>query len=123
MAEQDRRQLVVFVSKGTDSEMSSVAFTIANGGITAGLDVSMFLTSAGVDLVRKRSVDTTQVHPLEPLKALVEDFLGRGGRIWACTPCVKARGYEQADLVDGVAISGASVVHDRLKNGAATICF
>lgn len=123
MAEQDRRQLVVFVSKGTDSEVSSVAFTIANGGITAGLDVSMFLTSAGVDLVRKRSADTTQVHPLEPLKALIEDFLKRGGKIWACTPCVKARGYEQADLVDGVVISGASVTHERLKAGAATICF
>jgi predicted peroxiredoxin len=123
MAEQDRRQLVVFVSKGTDSEVSSVAFTIANGGITAGLNVSMFLTSAGVDLVRKRSADTTQVHPLKPLKALIEDFLKRGGKIWACTPCVKARGYEQADLVDGVVISGANVTHERLKAGAATICF
>jgi predicted peroxiredoxin len=123
MAEQDTRQLVVFVSKGTDSEVSSVAFTIANGGITAGLDVSMFLTSAGVDLVRKRSADTTQVHPLEPLKALITDFLKRGGKIWACTPCVKARGYEQADLLDSVVISGASVVHERLKEGAATISF
>lgn len=123
MAEQDKKQLVVFVSKGTDSEVSSVAFTIANGGITAGLDVSMFLTSAGVDLVRKRSADTTQVNPLEPLKAMIQDFLKRGGRIWACTPCVKARGYEPADLVEGVAISGASVVHERLKAGAATICF
>jgi predicted peroxiredoxin len=123
MAEQDKQQLVVFVSKGTDSELSSVAFTIANGGLTAGLEVSMFLTSAGVDLVRSRAADTTQVQPLEPLKALIGDFLKRGGKIWACTPCVKARGYEQADLVEGVAISGASVVHDRLKAGAATICF
>ena len=73
--------------------------------------------------MRKRSADTTQVHPLEPLKALIEDFLKRGGKIWACTPCVKARGYEQTDLVDGVEISGASVVHERLKLGAATICF
>jgi predicted peroxiredoxin len=123
MAEDDKRQLVVFVSKGTDSEVSSVAFTIANGGITAGLDVSMFLTSAGVDLVRKRAADTTQVQPLEPLKAMIEDFLKRGGKIWACTPCVKARGYEQTDLMEGVAISGASVVHERLKIGAAAICF
>lgn len=123
MAEQDKRQLVVFVSKGTDSEVSSVGFTIANGGITAGLEVSIFLTSAGVDLVRKHSADTTQVHPLEPLKAMIEDFMKRGGKIWACTPCVKARGYEQADLVEGVVISGASVVHERIKAGAATLSF
>lgn len=123
MAEQGKKQLVVFVTKGTDNELSSVAFTIANGGLTAGLDVSMFLTSAGVDLVRKRSADSTQVQPLEPLKSMIQDFMHRGGKLWACTPCVKARGYEQADLVEGVTISGASVVHERLKAGAATLCF
>ena len=42
-------KLVVLVTKGIDSELSSVAFTIACGGITAGLKVSIFLTSAGVD--------------------------------------------------------------------------
>jgi predicted peroxiredoxin len=123
MTEQDKRQLVVCVTKGTDSEVSSVAFTIANGGLTTGLDVSMFLTSSAVDLVRKRAADTTHVLPLEPLKAMMEDFMRRGGTIWACTPCVKARGYEQADLMDGVVITGASLMHERLKGGATTLCF
>lgn len=123
MAEQGNRQLVIFITHGTDHELSSVGFTIANGGLTAGLEVSIFLTSAGVDLVRRRSADTTQVHPLEPLKAMIQDFVNRGGKLWACTPCVKARGYEQTDLVEGVVISGASVVHERLKAGAATLCF
>lgn len=123
MPEQGKKQLVVFVTKGTDHELSSVALTLANGGLTAGLEVSIFLTSAGVDMVRNRAADSTQVHPLEPLKAMIDDFLHRGGKIWACTPCVKARGYQQADLLEGVVISGASVVHERLKAGAATLCF
>ena len=72
------KNLVVVVTHGTDHELSSVAFTIANGGMTAGLKVSVFLTSAGVDLVRKRALDTTQVQPLEPLAALVKDFLDSG---------------------------------------------
>lgn len=29
------------------------------------------------------------------LKALIDDVLRRGGTIWACPPCVKARGYTQ----------------------------
>jgi predicted peroxiredoxin len=49
------RELVVLVTHGMDHELSSVAFTIANGGITAGLQVSIFLTSAAVDLVRERA--------------------------------------------------------------------
>ena len=119
----EARELVVVVTQGADHELSSVAFTIANGGITAGLNVSIFLTSNGVDLARKRAIDNLVVHPLEPLAALAKDFLARGGRLWACTPCVKARGYEARDLIDGVEIAGSSVIHQRIIAGAATLSF
>jgi hypothetical protein len=33
------RDLVIVMTRGTDHELSSVAFTIANGGLTAGLKV------------------------------------------------------------------------------------
>lgn len=117
------RDLVVLVTHGTDHELSSVAFTIANGGLTSGLSVSIFLTSSGVDLVRKRAINVTQVKPLEPLMNLVQDFLSRGGSLWACTPCVESRGYSQEDLLDGVVITGASKMHELIKNGAATLSF
>jgi predicted peroxiredoxin len=120
-AETDK--LVVLVTKGIESEMSSVAFTIANGGLTAGLKVCIFLTSTAIDLVRKGGQRLTQVAPLDSLAALIEDFQKRGGVIWACTPCVKSRGYEQADLLDGVIITGASVMHAEIKKGAATLSF
>lgn len=120
---ESNRNLVVLVTSGIDHELSSVAFTIANGGMTAGLKVSVFLTSAGVDLARKRALDTTQVHPLEPLAALVKDFLARGGTLWACTPCVKSRGYTQEDLIEGTIITGASPMHELIKAGAATLSF
>jgi predicted peroxiredoxin len=115
--------LVVLLTKGIDSELSSVAITIANGGITAGLKVSLFLTSTAIDLVRKGGNRMTQVAPLEPLAALMDDFMKRGGTIWACPPCVKSRGYEQADLMDGVIIIGASAMHAEIKAGAATLSF
>lgn len=122
MADQSR-ELVVLVTRGADHELSSVAFTIANGGITAGMKVFVFLTSAAVDLVRKRAVDTTHVPPLDPLKALMADFVGRGGTLWACPPCVKSRGYTQEDLIEGAVISPGSAMHARIKAGAATLCF
>jgi predicted peroxiredoxin len=117
------RELVVLMTKGADHELSSVAFTIANGGISSGLKVYAFLTSAAVDLVRKRAVELTQVSPLDPLKALIQDFQRRGGTIWACPPCVKARGYTQEDFIEGVEIVGASAMHERLIAGAAALSF
>jgi len=116
-------KLVVLVTKGIDSEMSSVAFTIANGALTAGLKVSIFLTSAAIDLVRRGGQSLTHVPPLERLAGLIENFQKGGGVIWACPPCVQSRGYQQSDLLDGVTIVGASAMHAQIKEGAATLSF
>ncbi len=116
-------KLVVMLTKGIDSELSSVAFTIANGGITAGLKVFIFLTSTGIDLVRKGGQAMTHVPPLDTLMALIADFQARGGVIWACPPCVRSRGYTQADLLDGVIVTGSSAMHAEIKAGAATLSF
>jgi predicted peroxiredoxin len=116
-------KLVILMTKGIDSELSSVAFTIANGGLTAGLKVSIFLTSAAIDLVRLGGQRLTHVAPLDPLAKSIQDFQARGGVIWACPPCVQSRGYQQSDLLEGVAIVGASAVHAQIKEGAATLSF
>ena len=116
-------KLVILITKGIDSELSSVALTIANGGLTAGLKVYLFLTSTAIDLVRRGGQKLTHVAPLEPLAKSIEDFQQRGGTIWACPPCVQSRGYQQSDLLEGVMIVGASAMHAEIKQGAATLSF
>lgn len=116
-------ELVVLMTHGPYEERASVGFTIANGGLTAGLTVSVFLTGDAVNIARRGSAEMVQMHPLEPLRGLVADFLARGGTLWACTPCVKARGYTEDDLIEGAVITGASPMHERIKTGAATLSF
>jgi len=115
--------LIIVMTKGIYDEVSSVGLTIANGALTSGKTVGLFLTSSAIDLVRKRGVEHTHVHPMESLKELLESFMARGGDVWACPPYTSARGYDQECLIDGVAIQGASVIMDRIKNGAATLTF
>lgn len=119
----ETRDLVVVITHGIDHELSSAGLTIALGGMSSGLQVSIFLTSAGVDIVRRGAADLTHVKPLEPLSDMLRDFVARGGALWACTPCVKSRGYVQENLLDGVVITGASVMHELIKRGAATMSF
>ena len=121
--EAEARDLVVVITHGIDHELSSAGLIIALGGLTAGLKVSIFLTSSGVDIVRRGAAAMTHVKPLEPLADMLHDFLARGGTLWACTPCVKSRGYTLENLLDGVVISGASVIHELIKRGAATLSF
>ena len=117
------QDLIIVMTKGINDELSSVGLTLANGALTAEMTVGVFLTSNAIDLVRKNAVGHTIVHPMEPLKQLLDDFIARGGKVWACPPCTNARGYDQESLIDGVEIHGASVVFERVKNGAVTMSF
>ncbi|MCG8124341.1 MAG: hypothetical protein N0E55_10325, partial [Candidatus Thiodiazotropha taylori] len=45
----EQKQLVVIVTRGCDDERASVAWSVANGGIASGYQVTMFLVSAGAD--------------------------------------------------------------------------
>ena len=120
----ETKKLAVILSRGLDDERAAVAWTVANGGIASDLDVTVFLVSAGVDLVRKRAADLMRMNPLDPsLGELIKKFMDNGGKVWACPPCTAVRGYEGEDLIDGVVITGAASLHGLLKDGAATLSF
>jgi len=119
----ETQEMIIVMTKGIYDEVSSVGLTLANGAITSGMKVGLFLTSSAIDLVRKNGVDHTHVHPMEPLKNLLHDFIARGGEVWACPPCTTARGYDQSSLIDGVVIHGASVIFERIQKGAKTLTF
>lgn len=120
----ENRKLVIVVTSGLDDERSSVAWSVANGGINSGLDVSMFLTSSGVDWVRKGAADTAHLNPFDPpMKEMIQKVIDSGGTIMVCPPCAKVRGYTEEDLLDGVVITGSGAMHELIKQGAATLSF
>ncbi len=120
----EKKKLVVLVTCGLDNERSSVAWSVANGGITSGLDVTMFLTSSGVDWVRKGAAEVVHLNPLDPpLKEMIQNLMASGGTILVCPPCAKVRGYTQDDLLEGVVLAGSPAMHELIKQGAATLSF
>jgi len=117
-------KLVIVASRGHDDERATVSWTIANGGLTAGLQVTMFLVSSAIDLIRKGAVDHVRMNPFDPpMKELIEGFVARGGKILVCPPCAKVRGYSGEDLIEGVTIVGSAALHALIKEGAATLNF
>jgi predicted peroxiredoxin len=49
----EKKKLLILISRGFDDERASVAWSIANGGIKTGLEVSIFLTSSGVRSIQQ----------------------------------------------------------------------
>ena len=120
----EKKKLVIVIACGLEDEKSSVAWSIANGGISTGLDVTVFLTSSAVDHVRKGAADLVHLNPLDPtLGEMIKNLTSRGGSILVCPPCAKVRGYSEADLLDGVVITGSGAIHQLIIDGAATLSF
>lgn len=120
----ENQKLVVVVTRGLDDERASVAWSVANGGIGMGFEVTMFLVSSGVDWVRKGAADRARPNPLDPpMVEMIQTVVESGGQILVCPPCAGVRGYEADDLIDGVTLAGSASMHALIKEGAATLSF
>jgi len=120
----DKKKLVVVVTSGFNDERSSVAWSVANGGIASDYQVTMFLVSSGVDWVRKGASDLARLNPLDPpAKDMIQNVIDSGGDILVCPPCAKVRGYEQEDFIDGVQLAGSVAMLGVVSEGASTLTF
>ena len=120
----EKKKLLIVITRGLDDERSSVAWSIANAAIASDLEVTIFLASAGVDWVRKGAADVPHLNPLDPsLGELIGNLMSNGGRVLVCPPCAKVRGYGEEDLVAGVTVAGAPAMLEVVKQGAATLSF
>lgn len=118
------KKLVVVVTNGFNDERASVAWSVANGGIASGFQVTMFLVSSGVDWVRKGGAEVAQLNPLDPpVKDMIKNVMDNGGTILVCPPCAKVRGYEANDFIDGVELAGSTAMLGVVSEGASTLTF
>ena len=114
-------KLVILLAHGANDDKSSVAFTIANAALSTGMQVAVFLTSDAVELARDGACDLTLVQPFRKLDELIEDFLAKGGLVWACTPCYRHRGLDEQSNHQKVIVTGAGPLVEWVKTGAATL--
>jgi len=120
----EKEKLVVIVTNGFNDERSSVAWSVANGGVASGMEVTMFLVSSGVDWVRKGATAHARPNPLDPpIKDMIQTVVESGGRILVCPPCAGVRGYDAEDLEDGVTLAGSVAMLDVVRQGAEAITF
>ena len=121
---EEKKKIVVLITRGIDDERSSVAWSIANGGLNNGLEVTIFLTSSAVDWVRRGAADIVHLNPFDPpVKEMMQNLIDGGSSILVCPPCAAVRGYEEKDLIDGITIVGSTPMHELIKQGAEVLSF
>jgi len=120
----ENEKLVIVVTSGFNDERSSVAWSVANGAIGCGFDVTIFLVSSGVDWVRKGAATQARLNPLDPpIQDMINTVVEAGGPIFVCPPCAGVRGYDADDLIDGATLAGSAAMLEFVKNGASALTF
>lgn len=118
------QKMVILVTQGLDDERSSVAWSVANGAVGMGFEVTMFLVSSGVDWVRKGAADNAHPNPLDPpMIDMINTVIESGADIFVCPPCAAVRGYDANDLLDSATLAGSAAMHAVIAEGAATLSF
>ncbi|MEP9363453.1 DsrE family protein [Nocardioides sp. CN2-186] len=101
------RPLVIKVTCGSDDpERGNQGLTVAATALSAGVDVSLWLTgeAAWLAVAGRESFALPHAAPAADLVAAVL----AGGRVTVCTQCAARREITEDDLLPGVRIAGAS---------------
>lgn len=118
------RTLIVKVTAGADApERCAQAFTVAATAVSAGAEVSLWLTGESAWFgVPGRAAEFDLPHSA-PLPDLLE-AVRAGGRVTVCTQCAARRGLTAEDLLPGIQIAGAAAfVEEVLADGAQALVY
>jgi predicted peroxiredoxin len=103
------RPLVVKVTCGSeDAERANQGFTVAAMGVSAGAEVSLWLTGEAAWFGVPGRAEAFALPEAAPLADLLAGVLA-AGRVTVCSQCAGRRGLTEPDLVAGVRIAGAAV--------------
>jgi predicted peroxiredoxin len=104
----ESEKLVFMVTHGPDHpEHATIPFVMAAAALASDVQVVMGFQADGVELVRKGIAETVEAPGFPPLAKLLNDVRELGGLLLVCGPCVKSRGIDPADLVDGAEVVAA----------------
>jgi predicted peroxiredoxin len=117
-------RVIVGCSHGNqDPDSVVVAYLIAGAALDQGKDVVLWLTSDGVRLGLDGYADEIRVDKDPPVARVHAQFIEKGGRFFVCPICFKERELDEANLVPGAELKGASPLMEFAGDGAMTFSY
>ncbi len=116
MTEAVEKIVIIGTHGGEDPERASLPFVVANAALAMDVQVTVILQGYAVTLAQKGVNGHIFAGGLAPLKELMDNYFGQGGKILVCTPCIKERKITEDMLVEGATpIAAARVVQECLE--------
>ena len=117
------RFCVSLTCAAADPDRATVAFVVANAAAASDKETLVFLSTEGVRLSQKGYSDAIHEEGFAPLKQLIENFVGAGGKIYVCSPCFKKRGLDDGNLIPGATVVGGAKLVEFLGDSTPAVSY
>ena len=120
----DNEKVLVNLATGLeDAERVTVAFLVATAALDAGKQVAIWTTKDAVRLALPGEAEGVACDGCPPLERLMEQFRSGGGELLACPICFNARKLDEADLLEGARLVGATPLWQWIGSGATVFSY
>jgi len=123
MSETTEKIVYICTYGGEDPERATFPFMLANASLAMDVEVTMVLQGNGVWLAKKDYALDVRGNGLPPLADLMQTFNELEGKIMVCTPCIKSRNIEEADLVANARPVAGGAVNEALLAADAAVTY
>ena len=104
----DTQKLVFMVLHGPGQpEHATIPFVMGCAALASDVEVVLGFQADGVELVRVGVADGIEAPGFPPLAKLLKDYRELGGSLLVCSPCIKSRGIDASDLIEGAEVVAA----------------
>ena len=120
----DNGRVVVGCTHGEeDPDRVAVSYLTAVAALDQGKDVVMWLSADGVRLGVRGYADAIRADQDPPVDRLHRQFTEKGGQFFVCPICFRERELDEAELVDGAELKGATPLMEFVGDGATTFTY
>lgn len=106
------KYLVVSTHFDDNLEKATLPWVVANTALAEGKEVAVFLQGKSVKGVTKGGAVGMHFEPFPPIADLINAYLEGDGKVYLCSPCMKAHGVTEDQLLDGPTAAGAAFLID-----------
>lgn len=122
MAENEK--IVIITTQGmSNPEKATLPFVLATAAQATDVEVVVIMQSEAVVLAKKGEAEKLNAKGFMPMKELIANYLGMGGKLLLCSPCLKERNISKEELIDGSEIIAAGTVVTEVISSKSVITY
>jgi uncharacterized protein involved in oxidation of intracellular sulfur len=120
----ENEKLVIITTVGSENpEKATLPFVLATAAQASDVEVVIIMQGPAVEIAKTGEAEKIVAKELMPLKELMDNYTGMGGKLNLCSPCLKARGITKEELVEGSVIIAAGTVVAEVMSARSVITY